>query len=574
MLLSQHVRVWPSGQTRFVVRSPSGKRVSKKRTSTQGVFALADYRCSVKDRLSRSKGASVARAVAYIAREKLEDERTGEVYDFSGNKDKALWTGIYAPSGAPEWAHDLQKLTNEIERAEKRKDSQLALPLELSLAHELTLEQNRWMMQDFITENFTRKGYATIAAIHEPPHGGDERNIHAHLLVTLRTIDENGFSKTKAEQQDNYMARSERVEDLRVSWEKHLKHHLERQGFEKEAAEVSCKSLKERGIDRDPQQHLGPTASDMERKGKQTERGDLNRARQERNHGLEKLNKEHVKLEKEIAALEREERKTRERKPQQVQESQRQAEAERRAQEMQKRNAASAAAIRGAWTSAPRDGLAFMIGLNERGLYVAEDERGNYFAVEKSGFAHRLPDKDMQQAVDALRRENSGLVIPTLEEQRTELQQQRDQLEDERERERQRQAMHTGATLYNRASMPIMQRDALRHIQDAREHREAVQRRQEREKKKQERADAKTKKQPHGQKQEAQEQQQERQREENKEAPRDQAAQKREDKKDRTEQTEYQQRRAEREALREQLGLRQQGGKERDDGGKEREREL
>ncbi len=539
---------------------------------------MAQYRHEVKPNISRSKGGSIVRAAAYNERAKLHDERTEQTFDYSGKQDQALWTGIFTPKNAPEWAHDLEKLSNEIERAEKRKDAQLARPIELSLAHEMTLEQNKWMMQDYIKENFTRNGYVTIAAIHEPSKDGDQRNIHAHLLVSLRTIDENGFSKSKAQEQENFRAQGAYTQALRESWEKHLKHHLERHGHVEAAAQISCKSLKEQGIDREPQQHLGPAATYAERQNRKTERGDRNRARQERNHGIEQLNKEHAKLEKEIAALEREERKTREqeretrerqereRKAQQGQESQRQAEAERRAQEMQKRNAASAAAIRSAWTSAPRDGIAFMIGLNERGLYVAHDERGNYFAVEKSGFAHRLPDKDMQQAIDALRRENSGLVIPTLEEQRAEYQQQRDQLEEERERERQREAMHTGATLYNRASMPSMQRDALFHIQDAREHREAVQRLREREQKKQERASARTKEQPRDlaaqkrtgditpertddrEKQEAQEQQQrqqqEREREEKKDTQRDPREQAREDKEARTEQTDAQRHRA------------------------------
>lgn len=516
---------------------------------------MAQYRCQVKPRLSRSQGASVARAAAYIEREKLEDARTGETYDFSGHKDKALWTGVYAPKGAPDWAHDPQKLCIEIERAEKRKDSQLALPVELSLAHELTLEQNRWMMQDFIKENFTRPGYATMAAIHEPPHGGDPRNIHAHLLVTLRTIDENGFSKTKTEQQENYMARVERVEALRASWEKHLKHHLERHGFEKEAAEVSCKSLKEQGIDREPQQHLGPTAAQMEREGKKTERGDLNREVQGRNRQREQLTAAEKEVSQAIAEAQRKlDAEVKQRSGFAEASPDKQADIDRRAQEWRDRNAAAAETIRGAWTSAPRDVIAFMINLNDRGLYVAQDQRGGYAAVEPNGYAHRLPDKDMQEAIDALRRENSGLVIPTVEEQRTEQReqraQQREQLENERDREEQRRMAHDGATLYNRASMPSMQRDALIHIRDAHRQQEIARRQQEREQKRQERVRG------------------------TKDPPRDQAAQKRADKQDRTEQTSHQQSRARRDEIREELGLRKQGGSERgDEGGRERERE-
>jgi len=146
---------------------------------------LADYRCQLKPRLSRSNGASVVRAVSYLARDKLHDERTGADYDYSAKKQDVLFAGAYAPKGAPAWAHDIEKLANEIEKSEKRKDAQVALPLELSLPHELTLEQNRWLLQDFISENFTRKDYAAIAAIHAAPEGGDPRNIHAHLLLAF-----------------------------------------------------------------------------------------------------------------------------------------------------------------------------------------------------------------------------------------------------------------------------------------------------------------------------------------------------------------------------------------------------
>lgn len=266
---------------------------------------MANYRCSLKDVLSRSKGGRVARTAAYILRDRVQDERSGETYDYSRHRDKTLFTGIYLPSNAPEWARDIESLVNAIERSENRKDSQLIQPMELSLAHEFTLKQNRWMMQDFIKENATRKGYAVIAAIHAPPKGGDERNIHAHLLISLRKIDEHGFAETKKEQQDSYMKRSERTEALRQSWEKHLKHHLERHGFKKEAEEVSCKSLEDQGIDREAGVHIGPNASQMEKRGEKTELGDKNREIEARNRQREELKAEHGKVAREINAAEK-----------------------------------------------------------------------------------------------------------------------------------------------------------------------------------------------------------------------------------------------------------------------------
>ena len=63
------------------------------------------------------------------------------------------------------------------------------------------------LMQDFVREQFQRKGYAAHFAIHPPDRDGDDRNIHAHVLVTLRKIDEHGFARTKAEQQERYRNR-------------------------------------------------------------------------------------------------------------------------------------------------------------------------------------------------------------------------------------------------------------------------------------------------------------------------------------------------------------------------------
>lgn len=273
---------------------------------------MAQYRCSIKARIGRAKGGSVVRAASYIAREKIDNTRTGETFDFSKHKDGALWVGTFAPQNAPEWARDVSQLANEIEKAEKYKNAQLALPIELSLAHELTLEQNRWMLQDFVKENFTRKGYATIAAIHEPPEHGNSRNIHAHLLVSLRKIDESGFAPTKAEQQKNYLKRRERVEELRQSWEHHLKRHLARHNFVREAEEVSCKSLDAQGIDREATKHLGPVAAHMESEGQQTELGDKNREIEARNKERERLKIEARTVARELAEAEKERREERE----------------------------------------------------------------------------------------------------------------------------------------------------------------------------------------------------------------------------------------------------------------------
>ena len=95
-------------------------------------------------------------------------------------------------SGAPEWAQDRNRLWNEAERAETRKDARLAREIEVCLPHELTGEQRRWLVQDFVREQFVRKGYAVDVAIHAPDKG-DARNYHAHILMRERRLEADGL---------------------------------------------------------------------------------------------------------------------------------------------------------------------------------------------------------------------------------------------------------------------------------------------------------------------------------------------------------------------------------------------
>lgn len=226
---------------------------------------MASYHLSVHPNVSRGKGQSLVRTAAYNARTRLPDERTGRVWDYR-HFGGLLFEGIYAAK-APDWARDLGQLVNEIERAEKRSDAQLAMNLDIALPHEQTLEQNRRLIQDFVREQFMRRGYAAHVAIHAPEPDGDRRNVHAHVLVTLRKIGPNGFARTKAEQQERYRNRGAFVDELREKWEKLANRHLARNGIE---ARIDRRSLAAQGQDREPQQHRGPAITSMERRGEIT----------------------------------------------------------------------------------------------------------------------------------------------------------------------------------------------------------------------------------------------------------------------------------------------------------------
>ncbi len=239
--------------------------------------------------VSRKTGQSVVAKAAYNAREELAEERTGEVKDYS-RAQGLIFSGIYTPANAPDWAHDRAKLWNAADQAERHPAATLAREYELALPHELTNEQRRFLVQDFVKESFTRKGYAVDVCIHAPDREGDERNYHAHILVSDRKLEAEGFAATKYDRQGKSTKRKAELEALREKWEHIANRHLERYGHE---ARIDHRSLKDQGIDREPTEHLGPYATQLERDGEESERGNANRDIEARNQELEEAQREY-----------------------------------------------------------------------------------------------------------------------------------------------------------------------------------------------------------------------------------------------------------------------------------------
>ncbi len=264
---------------------------------------MAIYHYKVGERVSRGAGQSAVKVAAYMARDRFTDDRTGYSYNYhpkdrtdasavtkaaayidrgdgydQGHKP-ALFTGLYAPEGAPEWAkgaENIEGFWNRAEAAERRKDAQIAERMILALPHELSLQENVYLVQDYI-KKFTRDGRVVQVAIH-PSENGDARNIHCHLLVASRAIDEHGFVARKAEaQQDRYLHRRQYVTQLREDWTEAMNRHLSRHGI---AERVDHRSLADRGISREPNIHLGPGDHRRERQGERSAAGEINRQRQ------------------------------------------------------------------------------------------------------------------------------------------------------------------------------------------------------------------------------------------------------------------------------------------------------
>lgn len=142
---------------------------------------------------SRSKGHSAVAASAYRTATKLYDERTGITYDYS-NRSEIAFSEIMLPHGASEQFHNREFLWNEVERSEKRINSQLCKDVVLALPKELTTIQHIELARRFAQLHFVDNGLVCDVAIHDD----DDGNPHAHILVTLRRLEGQHFSKYKA----------------------------------------------------------------------------------------------------------------------------------------------------------------------------------------------------------------------------------------------------------------------------------------------------------------------------------------------------------------------------------------
>ena len=172
--------------------------------------------------ISRSKGRSATAASAYRTAEVIKDHRTGEVHDYT-RKSGVLHTEIIAPDNAPAWAHDRSSLWNAVEDAERRKDAQVAREVRVALPSELTTEQNADLVRAFVQEQFVARGMIADVALHAPGREGDQRNHHAHIMLTTRAVGPDGFG---AKERD-WNAKDLLV-DWRGSWAEHVNDTLER----------------------------------------------------------------------------------------------------------------------------------------------------------------------------------------------------------------------------------------------------------------------------------------------------------------------------------------------------------
>lgn len=204
--------------------------------------------------IKRSEGRSAVACAAYRAAEALFDERLGLTMSFP-TKPAVVHSEIVAPEGAAPWMRDRELLWNAVERAEHRRDAQLAYDYDISLPIELSPAGRLALVRDFVRHEFVRRGFAADFSIHHEK----KENPHFHLMVPIRPVQGNGLARIKPRA---WQDRRVHLEHLRAAWADAANRAL---GNEGHRARIDHRSYAVRGIDLEPQPKMFRRQDELER---------------------------------------------------------------------------------------------------------------------------------------------------------------------------------------------------------------------------------------------------------------------------------------------------------------------
>ncbi|WP_294311150.1 Ti-type conjugative transfer relaxase TraA [uncultured Sphingomonas sp.] len=223
---------------------------------------MAIYHFSAKI-ISRANGSSALAAAAYRSASRLHDQRLDRHHDFS-NKAGIVHSEVLLPDGAPEIWRDREALWNAVEAVEVRKDAQLAREVEFAIPRELDQAEGIRLARDFVEREFVARGMVVDLNVHWDIGADGEPKPHAHVMLTLREVNEEGFGKKNRD-----WNRTDLLETWREHWAGHVNARLAELDID---ARVDHRSLEAQGIDLEPQHKIGPAASRMVEQGLSSER--------------------------------------------------------------------------------------------------------------------------------------------------------------------------------------------------------------------------------------------------------------------------------------------------------------
>lgn len=257
---------------------------------------MAIYHLSTKP-ISRSSGRSAVASVAYRAGIEITDERLGKTYDYT-KRSGVLWTGIATPNGIE---INRNELWNLAEKTETRSNSRTAREIVINIPHELMSgdqSAGKMLAYEFATNLSQKYKIAVDVAVHAPDKQGDNRNYHAHLLLTTRQIEQSkdGYklaSKSQLEMSNTQLKKlgllsnQDELKEIRKEWAELANTYLAEHGLNER---IDHRSHKDRGLLTLPTVKMGWQATELERKGIKTDVGDHNRAIRAYNAQIEQRN--------------------------------------------------------------------------------------------------------------------------------------------------------------------------------------------------------------------------------------------------------------------------------------------
>ncbi len=215
---------------------------------------MALYHFSAKV-IQRSQGRSAVAAAAYRAAEELHDKLLDQDHDYTA-KQHVVHREIMLPEGAPARWTDRETLWNEVEAAERRRDAVLARDIEISLPRELGQEEAVALVQEFVREQFVARGMVADLNVHwtKARDGGEQP--HAHVMLTMRGVEGDGFGLKQRAWNDKALLRI-----WRERWAEVANARLHELGHD---ARIDHRSYAAQGIDLEPQHKIGPAGARRE----------------------------------------------------------------------------------------------------------------------------------------------------------------------------------------------------------------------------------------------------------------------------------------------------------------------
>ncbi|WP_316179282.1 Ti-type conjugative transfer relaxase TraA [Bradyrhizobium sp. SZCCHNRI1009] len=233
---------------------------------------MAIYHLHVKV-IGRKAGSSAVASAAYRSGSRLRDERLGRDQDFSAKRG-VVHSEVMLPDNAPLAWSDRERLWNNVEASEVRKDAQLAREVEFALPRELSEAQGIELAREFVQGEFVGLGMIADLNVHWDRAEDGLPKPHAHVMLTMRAVDKSGFGQKVRD-----WNRTELVERWRERWAELSNERLAELDID---VRIDHRSLEAQGIALEPQSQIGAPAKRIEGRGIAGEGGEADRAEMHR----------------------------------------------------------------------------------------------------------------------------------------------------------------------------------------------------------------------------------------------------------------------------------------------------